>query len=416
MEIKFIGQGYNLSANTSVAHELIDALGDTEYNSFKCLVAFASFNGVSALTEHILTSKSQMHEYIVIVGIDHEGTSKEALEELLIWNVPTYVYYFRSNRRNKPIFHPKIYLFKGEGKNQIIIGSNNLTEFGLTSNVEGAISIRYTESEKGANPIIEQVEEYFENLLNTTDINLKRLSQDFITSLHETGYLPSDERRSERHEMNLPSGSGSYSDNATNINDLFEIAPSQGSPTGFNPKKRPRIALRSLTRTEEVEEAPREEIINSEDWTFSNRNKVLIVEIGGPSRWKQISFAKNNFITFFEIPIIVGGNHSINLKYLNNEGDVMGTIENCHAIVKESSNYNLEPSKVVECKVQYNQINKPIIFFIKINSLNFIYHFETHGSQTYLELQQILTRARGKIRRTEIIVERLKQDCPSLNL
>lgn len=416
MEIKFIGQGYNLEANTSVAFEIIEALKNDDYSIFQCLVAFASFAGVSALSEHIEASKAHIDQHKIIVGIDHEGTSKEALEELLNWNVDAYIYYFESNRRNKPIYHPKIYMFKGVEKSQVIIGSNNFTVYGLTSNVEGAISIKYDNDENDNNQLINQIENYYESLLNLTDVNLKRITLEQIQVLHNTGDLPSDERRAERHEKAklTPRPEAEVENEYPNLSDIFGVKAVQEPPAEFRPRRRARVNLRRQNQQNEAREEV--EIIDENNWVFNDNNLVLIAEIGGPSRWKQISFAKRNFETFFEIPIVVGINREVRLKYLTDEAIVEDHIENCHAIVKASSNYNLEPSKVGECRVPYNRTNKPIIFFIKINATNFIYHFETHGTNNYTELQQALNGVNGAIRRRELTVERLREECPSLNL
>jgi HKD family nuclease len=135
MEIRFIGQGYNQAIGSSVAQELINALGNRDFTSFKCLVAFASVSGVSALTPHIQNSHIRTHR--IIVGIDQKGTSKEALEELLNWRTDVFVYYTRQNI----IFHPKIYLFEGNERALIIVGSNNFTQRGLVENIEGSFVV-----------------------------------------------------------------------------------------------------------------------------------------------------------------------------------------------------------------------------------------------------------------------------------
>ena len=59
MDTKIIGQGYNLEANTSVAKELIEQFNSKRYDTFTCLVAFASYGGISALTPYILAEKER---------------------------------------------------------------------------------------------------------------------------------------------------------------------------------------------------------------------------------------------------------------------------------------------------------------------------------------------------------------------
>ena len=411
MNIKFIGQGYNIEANTSVAAELITAFSNPDYSSFKCLVAFASYSGVSALTRHIELSKKHITEHKVIVGIDHEGTSKEALEELLAWNIDAYVYYTSSNRPIKHIFHPKIYMFKGEKKALIIIGSNNLTEYGLTYNVEGAVSIEHDYCADDRSLVTNQIETYFTNMFNSSDINLKKISEQFIAQLNNTGLLPSDENRRDNYETNLLQHE-SREEARRNIIDLFTPSLMQEAPANFSPRRRQQTL--NISEPNRVEESIVQ--VDRENWRFVNSSLVLIAEIGGPSRWKQISFSKENFETFFEVPLNVGGEYYIRLRYINLEGLLEEGVENCKAIVKGSSNYNLEPSKVRESSVEYDRHNKPIILFIKLNNRDFVYHFATHGSQIYTELKRSLVNASGIIKRRELDIENLRLACPSLIL
>ena len=82
MDTIIIGQGYNLDEDTSVAKELIKQFNSRRYDSFTCLVAFASYGAVSALTKYIQDGKRRGMKIRVILGIDQRGTSREALEEV----------------------------------------------------------------------------------------------------------------------------------------------------------------------------------------------------------------------------------------------------------------------------------------------------------------------------------------------
>ena len=108
MDTVIIGQGYNLQENTSVGKELIEQFNSKRYDSFTCLVAFASYGGITALSPYIKKEKERGVKIKVILGVDQKGTSKEALEEVLSWNVDSKIYHTQSIN----IFHPKIYLFE----------------------------------------------------------------------------------------------------------------------------------------------------------------------------------------------------------------------------------------------------------------------------------------------------------------
>ena len=72
MKSKIIGQGYNLEENTSTAKELIELFNSDKYDKFTCLVAFASYGGITALTPHILRAKTNdvtIKIILLILGI-----------------------------------------------------------------------------------------------------------------------------------------------------------------------------------------------------------------------------------------------------------------------------------------------------------------------------------------------------------
>jgi hypothetical protein len=75
-----------------------------------------------------------------IVGVDLDGTSEEALRELLSWDIEARVV---KNRKPRHTFHPKIYVVERSGSADIIIGSSNLTEGGFYRNYECSAHISY---------------------------------------------------------------------------------------------------------------------------------------------------------------------------------------------------------------------------------------------------------------------------------
>ena len=158
METIIIGQGYNIKENTSVGKELIEQFNSHRYKSFTCLVAFASYGGISAMTPYIETAKSEGMTIKVVLGIDQKGTSKEALEEVLSWGVDASIYHTKTIN----IFHPKIYLFENEDIFTMIVGSNNLTEMGLVKNVECSLLVKDIKS----NPVHGKFYEYWKNIFD----------------------------------------------------------------------------------------------------------------------------------------------------------------------------------------------------------------------------------------------------------
>jgi HKD family nuclease len=420
MEVKFIGQGFNIEENSSVAQELIIALNNKSYNTFKCLVAFATKAGVTRLTPHVLNSKEYIKNFRIVVGIDGGVTTKEALEALLEWNVEVYIYNFKPDNI---IFHPKIYLFQGEDLGITIVGSNNLTLTGLVSNVESSILLEYNpKEEKGIN-FLSEINEYFQPLLSGNHPNLKLLTQDLIDKLKRGNKIPNEEEVREGYKAKKKDRTPNPEKDE--LDKLFPRVEIQKPPEGFVIPKKPVAPVAPVTSvvpiipvTSTVPITPvTQPIVTPSGWTYNDNSIVLVAEIGGPSRWKQISFAKRNFETFFELPITVGSSGNISLKYINTDGTLNVNIEQItSAKVKASRNFNLEPEKVRECNIAYDRTNRPIIFFIKISSTEFIYHFETNGTQLYSELEQVLVIASRGLKRIEVTLDVLRQSCPSLSI
>lgn len=108
MTITFLGQGYEPNSNDAIGNHLINFFGKEEFHTFTGISAFASEAGIIGLAENIQKAKQFFREIKIIVGIDQEGTSREALYEINNLEVNGYIFH----QKEAPIFHPKIYLLK----------------------------------------------------------------------------------------------------------------------------------------------------------------------------------------------------------------------------------------------------------------------------------------------------------------
>lgn len=131
MNLQLLGQGYEPESEFAVGKQLMRLLADTDFHTFTGISAFASQSGVDGLGKFIAEAKNHLERIVIIVGVDQKATSKEALEALLALEIEAFVFYQPSHT----IFHPKIYLFEGKERSELIVGSSNLTMQGLFSNV-----------------------------------------------------------------------------------------------------------------------------------------------------------------------------------------------------------------------------------------------------------------------------------------
>ncbi len=109
-----------------------------DYKSFKCLVAFAKIKPFYKLHESIQQWNSKGNTSEAIIGIDHKGTSYQALQYALAnFDVVDILHADYST------FHPKLYIFSGPTKASAYYGSSNFTSGGLETNFEGGVIIDF---------------------------------------------------------------------------------------------------------------------------------------------------------------------------------------------------------------------------------------------------------------------------------
>ncbi len=193
MNLQLLGQGYEPESENSVGKLLMKFLSDTNFHTFIGISAFASQSGVNGLGQFITTAKSHLERIVIIVGVDQKATSKEALEALLALEIDAFVFY----QPSYTIFHPKIYLFEGTKKYELIVGSSNLTTQGLFSNIETSVLLSVDNNIAIDRDIIEQVKTYFSGLFDFSDPNLQKLTQEVINLLTEQEVIPTEAQRKE---------------------------------------------------------------------------------------------------------------------------------------------------------------------------------------------------------------------------
>ena len=117
--------------------DLKNALSDDRLSRFMLIVAYAKSGPLHRLREHLESWKDAGKVAEAILGIDQQGTSREALELALKLFDSVYI-----TQASGITFHPKIYLFTGDNFARAFVGSNNLTVGGTEKNFESAVDIK----------------------------------------------------------------------------------------------------------------------------------------------------------------------------------------------------------------------------------------------------------------------------------
>lgn len=374
MDTKIIGQGYNLEVDTSVAKELIAQFNSKRYDSFTCLVAFASYGGISALTPYILAEKERGVKINVILGIDQKGTSKEALEEVLAWGVESKIYHTQSVN----IFHPKIYLFENTDIFTLIVGSNNMTTMGLVKNIECSLLIK---DAKGEHSVHNDFYVYWKSILDGVDVNLLPITQQLIDQLYADKLIPTEQERADKFDNGRDAAS------RVRRSLSFNGARIQRNPDGFVPKRRIVKAKRLIKQTGESNSAHPVEVVTDETLLI-NGEEVLIAEIGGGPRWKQVNFPVDIFENFFGAE---RGNNSYNISLTNITQDgALGDVETRQAVTVKSHNYRFEIHCAETAGDYPGPKNRPIGLFIKLDNNQFLYQILLHKHPAYKKIKKYL--------------------------
>lgn len=140
MSIDLITQPFG---GRSLGDSLIAELRSDRWNSFRAAVAFAKLSGVRYLAEPLHSFAGRGNACRVAVGLDHDGTSLEGLQDL--WRVlyrRGQVFIFKEGQGGQSrTFHPKLYLFGADAEALALIGSGNLTQGGLFTNHEATLEL-----------------------------------------------------------------------------------------------------------------------------------------------------------------------------------------------------------------------------------------------------------------------------------
>lgn len=393
MDTIIIGQGYNIQQDTSVGKELIEQFNSERYDTFTCLVAFASYGGISALTPYIMRAKERGVKIKVVLGVDQKGTSKEALEAVLAWGVDANIYHTQSVN----IFHPKIYLFENIDIFTLIVGSNNLTEMGLVKNIECSLMIKDIKS----NPVHAKFYEYWKAILDGTEVNLYPVTQELIDHLLADGIISSEEVRARRYD------DGSDTPSAPRTKSiLFGKGDIQRNPQGFSPKR-----LVKAKRGKSIQQGTDADTAKEQQpavLTFPIGEEVLVAEIGGGPRWKQVNFPVDIFENFFGA---LRGDNSYVIELMNVAQDgTLGEVEKRQAVSVKSRNYRFE-IQCAETEREYpGNENRPIGLFMKLGKQEFIYQVLLAEHPAYARVKEYLYREstikrEGELRRNLVHVE-----------
>lgn len=168
---EFILQGFTTRTHGDAIGELFDV---PKIQRVVLSIAFITESGVDRIASKL---KPVAKVLTTFAGIRNDISTHQGLKALLSYGGT--VYAVDTGARN-PVFHPKIYLVRGEKLARAIIGSANLTLGGLNNNIEAGISLEFDLSNPDDHKIVGQIESeldrlpagYPENVIKVTAVKL----------------------------------------------------------------------------------------------------------------------------------------------------------------------------------------------------------------------------------------------------
>ena len=226
MTINFIGQGLSTEKNTkTVGNYLFSSFKDDHFNKFTGFSAYATSAGLRNLNSALKQAKSTYKEIKFVIGIDDNITTKEVFEGLLNLGIECYTVHTPKDTT----FHPKIYIFEGDRKNRIILGSANMTTNGLYDiNIEASVVVEFFVDDIRGHKFLNQIKDYFKTIFNGENKNAVRIDFQSLEMLN----LKSDKDKRQIENENASKDDSINKDNLeknkkfTNEKDLGGI-PSQ---------------------------------------------------------------------------------------------------------------------------------------------------------------------------------------------
>ncbi len=172
--------------NQALGDQLIKLIDSNDYHTLNIVVAFAKNSGVNIMKDYFQKFRDKGCEVNINVGIDLNGTSYEALFNLLYCTDSLNVIH---TERLDQTFHTKIYQFIGKKKAFLIVGSHNLTRGGLWTNFESSIHIPINVSDYDDAKILKAHNNYLNDLISLGNSCRSINKKDDIDLLLNDGYI-----------------------------------------------------------------------------------------------------------------------------------------------------------------------------------------------------------------------------------
>lgn len=180
-ENEFILQGFTVKTHREAITRLFNV---PDIKRVIVSVAFVNRSGVELLEAQL---KKHSAKTTAFIGIRNAITSTQGAKCLLKLGVSLFVV---DTGSRSVLFHPKVYLVKGDSCARLVIGSANLTTGGLNNNIEAGFAIKLDLKKDAEKALVDEIEREFDALANTYPDHIIPVTKDAeLDALEATGRL-----------------------------------------------------------------------------------------------------------------------------------------------------------------------------------------------------------------------------------
>lgn len=164
-------------------------LTSDSWQRLRAAVAFAKRSGLRQLRPE-LDKFIADRQALLAVGIDHRGTTVEALQDFLELTdgSSSRVTVFH-NESLSSTFHPKVYLFESDTHADLLVGSSNLTAGGLDTNYEASVAVRLDLSDSDDRAFYDVTSYALDAWMDTNSDFVEQLTEQLLADLITGGYV-----------------------------------------------------------------------------------------------------------------------------------------------------------------------------------------------------------------------------------
>jgi HKD family nuclease len=179
----FEGEGHRVGDHLS---ELLARHGD--FDTFQIAVAWARSGGIRPLFDLMRRFRQNGGQIEVVVGIDLNGTSLQALR--MFREVAQTVRIFQNaHPRLRPTYHPKLYLFSGPASAAVVLGSSNFTMGGLYVNYEQNIRLDLDLAGNDDRSVLDDIRRGYQASVDAPNGVVRLLTDELLAQLVERRLL-----------------------------------------------------------------------------------------------------------------------------------------------------------------------------------------------------------------------------------